>query len=96
MKILVFFGIVSKLRLFKVRNIYKIKDDKVMDNDEPVLILDNVIDRIKDSGKKLKDLDVKNPFYTSNGYMPPNLKGVKYKIVNSKDGSISDEVHIMA
>lgn len=92
------FEVVSKLMGFGSRNIVQFKYDEdkkkdVMVDNEPVLVLDNVIDRVKDENNKLKDLNVDNPHYTSKGYRPLNLKGKKYNKVNSKTGSISDEVY---
>jgi len=82
------FAFVSSIRFFPSRKIRVLKEDEEID--EPVLILDQVIDRIK--GFEARD-DVKNPHYTSKGYRPPNMKGIKYRIVNSKDGSISEQVY---
>jgi len=92
------FEVASKLKGFGSRNIVQFKYDEdkkkdVMVDNEPILVLDNVIDRVKDKENKLKDLNVDNPFYTSKGYRPLNLKGKKYNKVNSKTGIISKEVY---
>lgn len=86
---LMMYKVTNAVSGFVHRLVCKIKDDETV-TDEPILVLDNVIDRIKDKQNKLKNLNLDNSQYTAKGYRPQNLKGRRYRIVNSQDGTISE------
>lgn len=76
---------------FNHRDVVAMKDDKP--SEKPILLLDIAVERVK----KLQ-LDIVPDNGTSYGtkkYRPEHLKGVKYRVVNSKDMSVSDKVYVI-
>lgn len=75
---------------FVNRRIVKMRDCTV--TDEPILIMDIAVDRIKNL-----TLDVAPPVfndsYNTKKYRPEFIRGIKYRVVNSEDMSISEEVY---
>ena len=90
---------INEWKNFKHRELC-VKDKKgVKMPDEPILLLDITEDRIKNFAPKtpLEELEGNDNYprlsYVNQKYRPEHLKGVKYRLVNSKDMSISDEVY---
>lgn len=76
---------------FEHRKIVVMKDDKP--SDKPILLLDIAVERAKKF--KLDEVPPIGNSYGTKKYRPEHLKGVKYRVVNSKDMSVSDEVYVI-
>jgi len=72
---------------FNHRKMVKMVENKP--SDEPILLLDIAVDRVKNL--QLDSAPMKMSTYASKKYRPENLKGVKYRVVNSKDMSVSEK-----
>jgi len=83
------FNIINWMFSFKHRTIGKVRNDEFVPN-EPILLLDIAVQRVKELELE-EGLSV--PSYVSKKYRPENLKGIPYKLVNSKDMSISEKVY---
>ena len=83
------FNIINWMFSFQHRTIGKVRNDEFVPN-EPILLLDIAVQRVK-------ELELEEgssvPSYVSKKYRPENLKGIPYKLVNSKDMSISEKVY---
>lgn len=82
---------------FKYRDVCKmVKDENSGDykkSDEPVLLLDSTHHRMKTWKAQNPPEGWLQPPYSHTGYNPENLKGVKYKVVNSSTMDIGDEIY---
>lgn len=82
-------------RGFNGRHVRVMKDDKDLE-DEPILLLDAVVDRAKNltyTEEEKAGLEASSGWIKDTKYRPHNLVGVKFKLVNSTDMSISDKVY---
>lgn len=83
----------NALKFFEHRRPRKLKDDKDWDG-EPILLIDGAVERVKNWDNKIpEDYVFPDKTYSNNKYRPQGLVGVPYKVVSSKDMSVSDTVY---
>jgi len=83
---------INFFRRFKHRDIRRIEDGKEM-KEEPILLLDAVVERVKDLNVMPPEGFAPKLAYNSNNkYRPQALMGKKYYLVNRKDMTIATEV----
>jgi hypothetical protein len=85
------YSVINWLKGFTHRIMKVVEGDKP--TEEPILLLDSTLERIE-KWKPASCFDgVLQAPYEDGKYRPKNLVGIPYKIVSSKDMSVSDTVH---
>lgn len=83
---------INYINCFSHRPIRKLKDGKTWEG-EPILLLDIVVKRAKEwNGQIPEEFNNPEKTYSNNKYRPSYLVGIPYKLVTSKDMSVSETV----